>query len=70
MGKMFGKANLLYFVAGAVSMVVGVTGFVIGYIRGINDGLGLPCPDNCECAGNCAFCAGAYAAVPDVKGCE
>lgn len=64
-GKVFVKENLPYAIAGAVGVVIGVTGFVIGYVRGINDAVGLPCPDNCECAGECAFCSGAYAAVEE-----
>ena len=66
-GKVFVKENLPYAIAGAAAAVIGLTGFVIGYVRGVNDAVGLGRPDNCECAGECAFCTGAYSVVEDAK---
>lgn len=42
-------------IGGAACAVVTIIGFAVGYVHGVGDGIGLPCPNNCKCAGDCVF---------------
>lgn len=47
-----------------------LAGLTIGYLKGLTEIVEITCPENCECKGDCAFCAGAHAVAADAQSAE
>lgn len=44
-----------------------VAGIALGYVKAIRDIDEASCPENCECAGECAMCAGAHTVAAEAE---
>lgn len=44
-----------------------VAGAAVGYVRGLREMEMSVCPENCECQGECAMCAGAHTVAAEAQ---